>query len=407
MTPVDTPEPSLPPPYAASQAFTPASPVDKQAIFAGRTEQLTRVIGVIGQKGQHAVLFGERGVGKTSLANVLDEVLQPLHKGILTTRVNCDAGDTYAMVWRKVFDRIPLESEERTAGFHPASAFSYRSVADNLPPDITSLEVRRALEFLSVRTRVIIILDEFDRIEDSLTKAAFADTIKMLSDYAIGTTMILVGVADSIDELIMEHESIERALVQVHVPRMSQEELGEIITKGLGSLGMQIEDEAHKRITNLSRGLPHYTHLLALHSTEIALSAKQRIVGMEHVRGAIQRAIENAHQSTRNAYHRAVSSSRKDSLYVQALLACALAPADPLGYFSPVDVREPMSRIMGEEYDIENFIQHLNKFCAEDRGKILQRTGESRRYRYRFRNPVMQPFVILQGYSSRMLLDEA
>jgi hypothetical protein len=45
-------------------------------------------------------------------------------------------------------------------------------------------------------------------------------TIKTLSDNAssIKTTLILVGVADSVDELIGEHQSIERAIKQVPMP---------------------------------------------------------------------------------------------------------------------------------------------------------------------------------------------
>ncbi len=48
-----------------------------------------------------------------------------------------------------------------------------------------------------------------------------ADTIKTLSDWGTEATIILVGVGDSIDQLIEEHESVVRALVRIHMPRMS------------------------------------------------------------------------------------------------------------------------------------------------------------------------------------------
>jgi transcriptional regulator with AAA-type ATPase domain len=59
----------------SGKIFTPSAPIDDQALFAGRVNQLNRIIGAISQRGQHAILFGERGAGKTSLANVLLKIL--------------------------------------------------------------------------------------------------------------------------------------------------------------------------------------------------------------------------------------------------------------------------------------------------------------------------------------------
>ena len=49
-------------------AFTPGAPIDSRDLFAGRTRQIDKAINTIFQRGQHAIIFGERGVGKTSLA---------------------------------------------------------------------------------------------------------------------------------------------------------------------------------------------------------------------------------------------------------------------------------------------------------------------------------------------------
>src|SRR6202044_1389085 len=112
----------------------------------------------------------------------------------------------------------------------------------------------------------ILIVDEFDTLHDTV-KEMFANTIKTLSDHAVAATVILVGVADSVDELIADHQSIERALVQVKMPRMSRDEIFEILQKGLTQLGMTIQPEALSRIWILSQGLPVYAHLLGLHAS--------------------------------------------------------------------------------------------------------------------------------------------
>ena len=57
--------------YRMSQHFTPGSPIDSTGLFCGRSKQTGMIIDSINFKGQHAILYGERGVGKTSLANQL------------------------------------------------------------------------------------------------------------------------------------------------------------------------------------------------------------------------------------------------------------------------------------------------------------------------------------------------
>src|SRR5690606_29131012 len=102
----------------------------------------------------------------------------------------------------------------------------------------------------------IFIIDEFDRLQQE-PRRAFADTIKALSDHAVGATVVLVGVADSVDELFREHASVERALVQIRMPRMSAREIEQILQTGLQRLEMTIDNAAMRRISRLSQGLPH------------------------------------------------------------------------------------------------------------------------------------------------------
>lgn len=56
------------------RAFSPSAPIASKALFAGRHEQMSELINIAYESGQHAVIYGERGVGKTSLARVMKEV---------------------------------------------------------------------------------------------------------------------------------------------------------------------------------------------------------------------------------------------------------------------------------------------------------------------------------------------
>lgn len=388
--------------FQAGRVFTPTTPIDERALFAGRRRQLQKVIDVINQKGQHAIIFGERGVGKTSLSNVLSAFLGSPNSIVLSPRVNCDGQDSFDSIWRKVFDSITRTQTAKTTGFVGTEEKKIRPVSEELANPATPDSIRRFLTGLSQGTLPILIIDEFDRLPQKV-KAGFADTIKNLSDHAVQVTVVLVGVADSVGELIREHQSVERALVQIRMPRMSVQEIEEIVSNGLKNLGMKIDPEAMSRITILSRGLPHYTHLLARDSARGALAAGSLQITLQIVDEAIQKALEDAQQSIRSAWHKATMSPRKNNLFADVLLACALAETDDLGFFAAQDIREPMKTVTGKKYEIPSFAQHLNEFCDVKRGSILEKTGAKRSFRFRFVNPLMQPFVIMQGFAAGKL----
>jgi len=281
-------------------------------------------------------------------------------------------------------------------------ASEYLPAEDSGPGDV--LEI---LETLGGLSPPVIFLDEFDRIADPRARGMFADTIKMLSDQVVPATVVLVGVADTVDELIAEHGSVERALVQIHMPRMSRGELEQIVERGLSNIGMDIHREALARITALSQGLPHYTHLLAQQAAVIAVQAYHTLtITRAHVDAATGKAIDRAQRSIVNAYHEAIASPQKATLYPQVLLATALAQGDELGFFAPGDVRAPLSAIMGKNIEIPSFVRHLHALAEPDRGEVLQKRGPKRRHRFRFSNPLLQPYVIMHGLHEGLLATE-
>jgi energy-coupling factor transporter ATP-binding protein EcfA2 len=367
-----------------AQVFTPGAPIDQLALFAGRFEQVKDVLSAVAQRGQHVILFGERGVGKTSLANVLQDISEDREQnGLQFFKINCNTTDNFYSLWRKVYREL--------GGMAPEE-----------PPD-TPEDIRFALDSLGLP--VAIILDELDRFEDDEGLSLLADTIKSLSDHSVPATLVLVGVADSIDQLIGEHASVERALVQVRMPRMSEQELAEIIDKGCERIGMSVERPARARIARLSEGLPHYTHALSLHAAQRAVIDERAELNWEDVSAATDLAVQKAEHSIQTAYRLATQSPQKGNLFPQVLLACALAPKDEHGYFPASAVREPMSAIMKKKYEIPAFARHLSAFTTELRGAVLQKSGTEYRYFYRFSNPLLQPYVVMDGLAKGLITD--
>ena len=388
--------------FEASAVFTPGSPIDAKALFAGRTEQVRQVVDAINLRGHHALIFGERGVGKSSLAYVISDFISVAN--VVAPRINCDTSDTYSSLWKKAFSQIQLTKQRTPVGFAAQPVQEILVLGDQIERDITPSEVIRQLNSLSSAGLIIIIFDEFDRLPQE-TSALLADTIKTLSDHSINVTIILVGVADSVNELIAEHASVERALIQIPVPRMPRAELREIILRGTERLTLSIEPTALDRITALSQGLPYYTHLLGLYASRQAIDRQSTVIGYSDVVDSIKMALDRSQQSIKNAYYEATKSPRPDNLFRQVLLACALAQTDEFGYFTAAAVRGPMSMIMKENYDIPRFAGHLNSFSS-DRGPVLQKTGMVRKYRYRFSNPLLQPYIIMSGLRDGLITDD-
>jgi hypothetical protein len=380
-----------------AEAFRPAAPIDRRDLFAGRSQQIADLFSIVSQPGQHAIVYGERGVGKTSLGLVAVELLRA--SNVLSAWATCDASDDFSSVWRKALGEIGVATVRPALGFGARVDETTEPLSKLLGTGpVTPHAVQGALQQASRQLALAIFVDEFDRFEDRDGRVLFADTIKALSDRVVSATIVVIGVADSVGGLIREHRSVERALVQIQMPRMSTSELAEIASKGIAAARMTIADAAVARIAALSQGLPHYTHLLTQLAAQAALAERRADVGVRHVNAAVTRAIERAQQSIVETYQEAVSG-RPGSIYPQVLLACALAEEDEFGFFASADLREPLSKILDKPCTTSTFARHLEQLSSESRGTILQRSGGAGASRYRFVNPLLQPYVTMRGVS--------
>ncbi len=370
----------------AAELFTPSAPIDDQQLFAGRTRQLQGVITAIAQKGQHVILFGERGTGKTSLSRVTSKIIKEyFEKSVHAVHINCDGIDDFDSLWKTIFHEAQIEITEG-------------DMPNGITPEGVRFSIQKNLNSQQQEKMLILIIDELNELRDSLTTQLLADTIKTLSDHCIDCTLILVGVADNVEELIAEHLSIERALVQILMPRMKKEEVFELMDKRLEILGITIDPNLKSAVMALSQGLPSYVHLLSLHSAQSAISANRKSIETTDLQNSIGMAVQKAQHSIVSSYHKAVSSNQK-TLYPKVLLACCLASKDELGCFTAAALKGPMKIITGKSCEISTFSRHLNAFCEEERGPILSKRGDSQRKMLRFFNPVVQPYVIMHGIS--------
>ncbi len=383
------------------ESFRPAAPIDRRSLFSGRAEQIAELFSIASQPGQHALIYGERGVGKTSLAAVTASMLASAN--ILCARATCDVSDDFGSVWRKALDELKMSTTRQGVGFAADSVERAESAAGLLGSGpVTPNAVRGALERAARQRELVLFVDEFDRLRDADARVLFADTIKTLSDRVARATIVLIGVADSVGELIREHRSVERALAQIHMPRMTRDELAEIVTRGMEASQMKVSPAAVAKIAALSQGLPHYTQLLSQLAAQAALARRVVDVGVRDVDSALGRALDRAQKSVVEAYEQATTDTRR-SMYPQVLLACALAPDNDFGLFTPGDVCGPLSRILGKPTKTATFARHLEELAEGSRAGVLEKHGTGRTSRFRFADPLLQPYVAMQGVAQGLV----
>ena len=250
----------------------------------------------------------------------------------------------------------------------------------------------------------VVIIDEFDRIPSGETRRLMADTIKLFSDTGTRATIVLVGVADSISELVTEHASISRNIATIQVEPMTRGELGGIVSQGYEKAGLDFDSALPDEIARLSQGYPHYTHLLALWAGRRTVMDHRSYVTTKDLADAIPEALQNATGNVRQEYETAIASTQPGNLFNEVLLACAMAPKDSLGRFATGDLRAPLRTITGKEYGIGAYQSHLAKFCQLERGPVLRKSGEKRSYRWRFIDPQVIAFIIIRGKQDQLIL---
>lgn len=380
--------------------FTPAAAITATDLFSGRGNQIDKVLGTVSEMGQHAVLYGERGVGKTSLANIITLLLQGNQNLTICQKVSCDPTETFGDIWRKVFKKITITSQKSLPGFTERTRTEVQELSQflNFTDDLKTSEVLSMLEQLPPS---LLIFDEFESVKKAETRQKFSYTIKALSDSVPQVTLLLVGVAENINSLIGDHRSIERCLKQIPLPRMSSNEIEGIIDKGLARLNLGIEDSVKQDIVAFSQGLPQYTHLITKYAAKTAINVGSPIIIKSFFDVAVDEAIENVQESIRRCYEQAILVNRPTHVsFKDIVLACVIAEEKSPEGFRAVDLQPALQQLTGRKPRVQSYLYYLDELCKQNRGAILHKFGTSNRYRFKFSSSLARAFVRLKMYQT-------
>jgi Cdc6-like AAA superfamily ATPase len=241
---------------AIENAFLPAKEIDTVERFAGREKQVTGSYLALHAIGSNIAIIGNRGIGKTSLArqiiniasgnnDLLKKLGIPLEGKLdyltmyfacggalktfpdlllrLLTTNDCLLDWIYEIPSAKKEIRkldpklnVALASIGGTWGNEreTQSAITVHAI-DTVFTNVVSAIMKQKI----AKNGILVVVDEFDRIEDP---SGFADFLKALSTNVPGVKFCLVGVAQDIQFLMKEHDSSYRLFADgiVNMPPM-------------------------------------------------------------------------------------------------------------------------------------------------------------------------------------------
>jgi Cdc6-like AAA superfamily ATPase len=383
--------------------FTPHQPINSLKLFFGRKAEVQSLMEQMNTPGQHALLYGERGVGKTSLANVAAIVLKELAEGRLFQK-RCDSTDTFATVVANPLQELGFDvnvsATQKTTSVSGEVGVNMAAKATVERQDATVNNLkgidRQAVSPSWVAEQLqklpaLFVVDEADAIASDDDRRKLSELIKHLSDAGSHFKILVVGIAETAQSLTGGHPSVHRCLRETKLDRMSQGELADIVIAGAERLGLHFSESAVNSILNLSAGYPHFTHLLALKCAEEAIANGSAHIELEDLQHALGAAAQDAEGTLKRVYDDAVRSYQSD-MYKVVIGAAAYCTVPE---FSAKQLRgkiqERYNRVVSQP-TLNNYFQRL---VSDTEQKILRRLAKGV---YRFTDPRMPSYVrIVEG----------
>lgn len=377
--------------------FTPHTPINHADLLFGRSREVQKMVATLNTPGQHVLVYGERGVGKSSLANVVCALLSIL----LTKKMfikRCDASDTFESILKGPLAEVGADlvltdvTEERERKVGVAASVLKGSVSTN---QVGTYRASHSLSPSTVAEEIadlegLLVVDEADAIGDAVDKRKLAELMKLLSDAGSKFKVMVVGIAATGADLTAAHPSVHRCLRETKLERIADSGLRAILTEGSSKVGLSFTPKVSAAIVRLSAGYPYFTHLIALKCAEEAVADSRSEIRDAHLKEALDLAVVDAEDTLKTAYDKAVRSASTQT-YRQIVSAAASVKTEE---FSAAELRDAIERHTGEHISQGSLNNFLKRLLSNDGASLLRRTAKGV---YKFSDPRMASYARMVG----------
>ena len=376
-------------PAFAHSPFTPTRPILAEGALVGRRRQLDRAISAVQIERAHLTIFGERGNGKTSFANVLATLAEEAGYGVV--RHTCTTQPTFGELFGAVVAKIPARFLRPVMAEEESQSFGRRTMW-TVATAVAQLQEIRA-------GHVLIMIDEFDRLSDEDAVRDMTELLKTTSDLSVRVSFVLIGVAESMDELRQVHPSLARTMVALPLPLLPDDEVAALLEKGCRDLRLILSDPARRSLLLLARGSPYFAQLLSLHASDCAVKRGASELGPADVAAAVALILEESHHSFEPLL---AGLPRADARWPDLMFAAACAPCNGFGWFTAAAARETATTL-GMDLPAD-LTFGLSVLASLDGGDILKKRRMPEADEYAFSHVNLRNYVLLRETQRRQAL---
>lgn len=290
--------------------FTPGIPAPLE-LFVGREEQIRRLRRIVATSVEGrikvAFLYGERGIGKSSLASFVRSLCEREER-VLGLHTFLGQVTTLEEMVRRVFDQLIKRTIDTTTFEKIKALFGKRIQQIGLFGITASFEapqedlrrlvndfapaMRNLLEKLGDERRgILLILDDINGLASS---SDFANWLKSLVDEIstsgspLPLTLLLVGLEDRRHKMIELQPSLARVFDLIEICAWSDEECREFYSSRFSDVGIDIDDDALKMLAHYAGGLPVLAHEIG--DAAFSLHENDRIDGGNAIQAVLDAA---------------------------------------------------------------------------------------------------------------------
>jgi len=283
--------------------------------------------------GRQIFIHGDRGVGKTSLAQTAAFRYQSADSNPIIT--SCHKDSTFETVMQDVIRKMrgggPYITKRtaqtkvgRSAGLSKGplsmgvSAERTAATEEVLEPAIADANAAVTLllhEAPGHSKQPLVVIDEFD-VMGTLQRSHFADFLKQVGDQRVPVKFIFCGIGETVDDLLEAHGSANRYFDGVKVERLNVTSRWEIIDNSAAALGLSVTDGVRHRIAAISDGFPVYIHRICEKLYQVVFNLEEPVdtVNEMHLEAAITETILSIEHFIRKPYDAAVLRDDGDAL---------------------------------------------------------------------------------------------
>ena len=403
-----------------NDVFTPGKlPIRPTNVYAARGDAETLFLKTLG-RAMIPVVFGEYGVGKTSMARyalrekdsagLLVNIESVADKSLNDVFARCLEKLGYSVKTKRIGGSSSSSSLEQSAqagvsagGWINALVASKRTRSSGSTEQteeqfsVTSPTDSKLIEICEA-AGVVLLIDELHRATAEFT----VDLSKFIKSYGNANChnfrIVLLGTSSDASRLVSSDPGIDRLIQEVHLKSMTTSESEFVVKKGMADLAVAVDPPTIERVVRTSVGSPSTLQYLSLEVAEAAFPRTPRTAVLSDVQDALKAFVETKEARLYKSYVAAVESVGELRYRKQVLRAMAECEDE---YITMEQVRTKVSEFLGREIPSTALSGPLRDLKEDRYGPVLSDVerpdGVGRLVNYTtFKDPALKAFIRLQ-----------